>query len=294
LSFVPLPLLAASAVQRVELALLRCLRTTIFEKCLEFDVIVHLMLSTLLHSWKHLSISRSRAGRLPGSQCISFTKAEYPGHVPVLLDQVLHILNPAMGERVLDCTAGLGGHAAAIAQRLGPHGSMTLVDADASNLQVAADRVRSATVVGGPLLNVFHMNFRDISSVAAAGSADIVIADLGLCSSHIDNLNRGFSFRTHLKSASAQHLADVDAPLDMRFDQSSTSSSIPVSDWLRRAKAFDVAKTLVAYGELRPSAARRIAAAIEASLPVTTTKQLRDIVVQETGEVQPPLAQVVV
>jgi 16S rRNA (cytosine1402-N4)-methyltransferase len=136
------------------------------------------------------------------------------------------------------------------------------------------------------------MNFRNLASVVPHGSADIVIADLGVCSTQIDNLNRGFSFRTNTKGAQFHPLTDSDAPLDMRFDQSPTSPSIPVSDWLRRAKPFDVANALMTFGEVRPSAARRIAAAIEASSPVTSTKQLRDIVVRQTGEVQPPLAQV--
>lgn len=222
----------------------------------------------------------------------SVQKAGSAGHVPVLLQHVVRILNPAPGEHAVDCTAGLGGHATAIAQRLGPSGSISLLDADASNLQVAAHRVRSSIPIDGPSVNVHHMNFRNIASVVPQSSADIIIADLGLCSSQIDNLSRGFSFRTNTKSANLQQLTDIDAPLDMRFDQSLTSSCVPVSDWLRRTKAFDVADALMTLGEVRPGAARRIAAAIEANLPVTSTKQLRDIVVRQTGEVQPPLAQV--
>ena len=221
---------------------------------------------------------------------LSLLKTEHPGHVPVLLQHVVNILNPVAGNRVVDCTAGLGGHAAAIAQRLGPAGSIDLLDADASNLHVAADRVRRSVGVEGPSISAHHMNFRHLPSIAPAGSADIIFADLGLCSSQIDDLVRGFSFRTHSKGAHV--ITDADAPLDMRFDQSPTSSCIPVSDWLRRTKPSDVANALMKFGEVRPGAARRIAAAIESNAPVTSTKQLRDIVVSQTGEVQPPLAQV--
>jgi 16S rRNA (cytosine1402-N4)-methyltransferase len=227
-----------------------------------------------------------------GFQHFSLRKADSPVHVPVLLQHVMKILNPNAGDRVVDCTAGLGGHSAAIAQRLGPSGAIILLDADASNLQVAADGVRRSTGISAPSISSHHMNFRHLASVAPAGSADIIIADLGLCSSQIDDLRRGFSFRTHMKGANVHPLTDVDAPLDMRFDQSATSSDVPVSEWLRRTKPFDVANALMKFGEVRPSAARRIAAAIEANSPVTSTKQLRDIVVRQTGEVQPPLAQV--
>lgn len=227
-----------------------------------------------------------------GAAQFSLQKAETAGHVPVLLEHVIAVLNPVAGERAVDCTAGLGGHAAAIAQRLGPSGSISLLDADASNLQVAADRVLRSVPTDGPSISVHHMNFRNLACVAPRGSADIVIADLGLCSTQIDDLRRGFSFRTNTKGAQLHPLTDSDAPLDMRFDQSPTSPCVPVSDWLRRTKPFDVANALVMFGEVRPSAARRIAAAIEANAPVTSTKQLRDIVVRQTGEVQPPLAQV--
>lgn len=222
----------------------------------------------------------------------SLLQAEFPGHVPVLLQHVINILQPKADDRVVDCTAGLGGHASAIAQRLGPSGTITLLDADASNLQVAVDRVRSSVGKAVPSVSAHHMNFRHMSSVVPAGCADIIIADLGVCSSQIDSLCRGFSFRTHGKGATAHPLTDVEAPLDMRFDQSPTSSCVSVSDWLRRSKPFDVAHALMKFGEVKPSAARRIAAAIEAKSPVTTTKQLRDIVVSQTGEVHPPLAQV--
>ena len=256
------------------------------------------MITTLLRSRKlclpshSIAGSRSLSHKASAQSSLGTSKAEYPGHVPVLLEHVLSILNPVAGERVVDCTAGLGGHASAIARRLGATGSITLLDADAANLRVAAERVQSSTAVGGPPITLHHMNFRHLASVVAPGSVDIVIADLGLCSTQIDNLCRGFSFRTHTKGTSAHPLANVDAPLDMRFDQSPTSPCMTVSDWLQRTKPFDVANALVKFGEVRPSAARRIAAAIQENLPVTSTKQLRDIVVQQTGEVQPPLAQV--
>jgi len=255
------------------------------------------MITTLLRSrTPHLSgraIAGSRSlNQKGGAPFSAANKAEYPGHVPVLLEHVMNILNPVAGERVVDCTAGLGGHASAIAQRLGSTGTITLLDADSTNLEAAATRVRSLTAIGGPTVNAHHMNFRHLASVVPPGSADIVIADLGLCSTQIDNLCRGFSFRTHVKGANVHPLANVDAPLDMRFDQSPTSPCMPVSDWLQRTKPLEVANALVAFGEVRPSAARRIAAAIRENLPVTSTKQLRDIVVQQTGEVQPPLAQV--
>ena len=42
------------------------------------------------------------------------------GHEPVLMDEVLRTLALQSGESVVDSTAGRGGHAAQMAQRIGP------------------------------------------------------------------------------------------------------------------------------------------------------------------------------
>src|SRR5687768_4791841 len=59
------------------------------------------------------------------------------GHEPVLLREVLELLNPQPGQVILDCTLGRGGHAQAVAQRLGPTGTLIGVDADPRNLEFA-------------------------------------------------------------------------------------------------------------------------------------------------------------
>jgi 16S rRNA (cytosine1402-N4)-methyltransferase len=61
-------------------------------------------------------------------------------HHPVLLDQVIQVLNPSKGESYLDGTAGFGGHAAAVLEKIGPEGRVILVDRDARATQALADR----------------------------------------------------------------------------------------------------------------------------------------------------------
>ena len=52
------------------------------------------------------------------------TSGHAPARPPVLVDRVIETLAPASGETVLDCTVGLGGHAVAIAGRIGPTGTL--------------------------------------------------------------------------------------------------------------------------------------------------------------------------
>lgn len=122
-------------------------------------------------------------------------------HVPVLQTTVLHVLSPKPGESVLDCTLGLGGHSAAFLDAIRPSGTLTALDADTMNLSDARARLESY----GDRARLIHANFRDVATLAL-GPFDIVFADLGLSSPHIDEPERGFSFR-------------ADGPLDLRYDR---------------------------------------------------------------------------
>src|SRR4051794_20440295 len=63
------------------------------------------------------------------------------GHEPVLLRETLDALNLRPGLTVVDCTLGRGGHASAIAPRLGPDGLLIGIDADPRNLEFAHERI---------------------------------------------------------------------------------------------------------------------------------------------------------
>ncbi len=128
-------------------------------------------------------------------------------HVPVLETTVLQILAPKAGESVLDCTLGLGGHSAAFLEAVGPSGSLVALDADEGNLSFATERLAA---LGGNVRTI-HANFRDAASLGLA-PVDVIFADLGLSSPHLDDPDRGFSFR-------------ADGPLDLRYDRSTGQSA---------------------------------------------------------------------
>src|SRR5689334_6224227 len=107
-------------------------------------------------------------------------------HIPVLLDDVLRVVAPRPGQVIVDCTVGLGGHAAAMLQRVTPGGRVIGMDFDPANVERA--RAKLAEVRGGSF-ELFHSNFAALPTVLAAAGvdrADAVIADLGVASPQID------------------------------------------------------------------------------------------------------------
>ncbi len=186
-----------------------------------------------------------------------------PGHVPVLAREVLDLLGPRPGETYVDCTAGLGGHAAQVAQRLAPGGRVILADVDPANLAAAGEHVRRAAPGVG--VETFLGNFALLPHhLAATGiRADLVLADLGFASTQVDDPARGLSFSR-------------DGPLDMRLDP-----SLPVSagDLVASLPEGELVRILDEYGEER--LARKVARAIVTARgrsPLRTTAALADVV----------------
>lgn len=192
-----------------------------------------------------------------------------PGqHIPVLMDAVLRTLAPQPGETALDCTAGLGGHAAAIAERIGPTGTLVLLDVDPGNLECATSRVRALT--SPPRVLAFHSPFSAAARIAQERGLiiDILLADLGFSSNQIADAERGFSFQR-------------EGPLDMRLD---TTAPITAAELVNTLPERELARIIAEYGE--DPAARRIAAAIvraRAAGPIATTARLAEIVHSVVG-----------
>jgi len=184
------------------------------------------------------------------------------GHVPVLFQETLDLLAPAPRECFLDGTVGGGGHAAAIAARVGPDGRMVCADADPAMLARASDRLRDF-----PWVRMVHADYSDLAELReeAGGRAfDGILLDLGLSSPQLDDPSRGFSFRG-------------DGPLDMRRDPGARGPD--AREILRRTGERELADLFYRFGEERYS--RRIAREIVARRradPIERTSQLAQLV----------------
>lgn len=121
---------------------------------------------------------------------ISAAKTAEVRHEPVLLAEVLKYLDPEAGERYLDLTAGYGGHAAAVLEKTSKQGRSVLVDRD----QEAAAYLKERWP--GARLEIRHADFLSASQELASEGRqfDLILADLGLSSLHLNQSDRGFAF----------------------------------------------------------------------------------------------------
>jgi len=180
---------------------------------------------------------------------------KYQQHVPVLLDEVLQYLDPKAEDSYLDLTAGYGGHAEAVLARTGSLTSAVLVDRDRNAIQELQKKFGSDTVT------LRQQDFLSASQelLAANRQFDLILADLGVSSPHLNEGSRGFAIAT-------------DGPLDMRMDQSQELTAATIVNTFSEA---DLATILKRDGE-EPKA-KQIAQAIVAARPLTTTNELAAI-----------------
>lgn len=166
-------------------------------------------------------------------------------HTPVLSNEVVESLNPQKGEVFIDATAGAGGHAKAIVEKIGADGKLMLIDWDEETARALGKEVRAfsnARVVSG--------NYADIPELMARlnfPKADMLLIDLGFSSDQLLR-GRGFSF---------QPIVGND-PLLMTY----SDSQEPVRDILFRLKEKELAEIIASFGEER--FAKKISAEISA------------------------------
>ena len=184
-------------------------------------------------------------------------------HASVLLEESLELLDAEAGGTFVDATLGLGGHTEAIL-KANAKNRVIGIDQDAAALALAGKRLEPY----GDRVKLVNANFAAIRRVLTEqniAKVNGILADLGVSSLQFDSEERGFSFR-------------FDAPLDMRMDADSDEPT--AADLLATMAQDEIADMIYLYGEERFSRriARRIVEKREAGEPVTTTKQLVELV----------------
>jgi 16S rRNA (cytosine1402-N4)-methyltransferase len=155
------------------------------------------------------------------------------GHIPVMLDESIELMNLKAGDVVVDCTIGMGGHSERILESILPGGKLIAIDRDAESLSIARERLLRFKD-SFYLFNDNFTNIKDLLSSLNIEKVDAVLFDLGISSYQLDS-NRGFSFRK-------------DAFLDMRMD---TNSKLTAYDLINYYSETELSRILKDFGEER-------------------------------------------
>jgi len=191
-------------------------------------------------------------------------------HVPVMLAECLEYLAIRPDGIYLDSTAGLGGHAGAIAQRL-ETGFVIANDRDAESLEQA----RRNTAEWADRIRFHHGSFGGLAAALKAAGVERVdglLADLGVSRYQLLEAERGFSLM-------------AEGPLDMRMDRSQPRSA---DDIVNLTSEKELADLIYQLGEERRS--RRISRAIVRARPIHSTQRLSSVIeaaVPRTSKLHP-------
>ena len=182
-------------------------------------------------------------------------------HIPVLLKETVDGLDIKPNGIYVDLTFGGGGHSKEILSRLGKDGHLYSFDQD---LDAQKNAIPLEETYGNRFTFV-RSNFRFLKNwiqYYGVERVDGILADLGVSSHHLDDGDRGFSFR-------------YEAKLDMRMNQ---TAKVKASDILKGYSEEQLADVFYLYGELKNS--RKLASVIvkaRATKEMETTGQLAEV-----------------
>lgn len=152
-------------------------------------------------------------------------------HRPIMLDEVLSILNPKPGDSLIDCTLGFGGHSTELLKKISPEGKLLGLDTDPLEIQKTSARLSKLAEQCGSAFISTHSNYAGMArwaSLHLPEGVDGILADLGLSSMQIDDPMRGFSYK-------------IEGPLDMRMNP---EKGLSARDFLLKSDPVRLAKCL--------------------------------------------------
>lgn len=213
-------------------------------------------------------------------------------HTPVLLSEVLQYLNPKPNQNFIDCTLGLGGHAAAILKRTVPSGKLLAIEQNKEGLNEAKknlEKFKNRTIYINDNFSNLDKIVRDTGFTGISG----ILLDLGLASWQIDDSNLGISFQKN-------------EPLDMRLENPNTKyqisnkfqisnhkfQSISAEEIVNKYPLKKLADVLYRYGDVRNS--YTIAGKILESRgksPIKTTFELKRAIGTNNPKILSPIFQ---
>lgn len=181
-------------------------------------------------------------------------------HIPVLLHEVLEILDIRPQSFVIDGTVNGGGHARAMLSKLGERGQLLGLDLDPTSVTELSREMGNERRV-----EIIHGNYADLPRLLAGRNpptADGILLDLGFSTNQLEGMERGFSFGR-------------DEPLRMTYDPTQE----PVRDILKRITEDELSEILFSLGgeKMRKRIAHGIKSAVRRK-GIETSGELADVV----------------
>ena len=183
-------------------------------------------------------------------------------HISVLLDETIDGLDIKPDGIYVDGTLGGGGHSYEILRRLSPKGRLIGIDQDGEALKAAGERLKKFE----NQITLVRSNYCEIDKVLKelnVEKVDGILLDIGVSSYQLDNLERGFSYKS-------------DAPLHMRMD---TRQELTAADVVNTYSENELFKIIKDYGEdkFAKNIAKHIVLARKEK-PLETTKELSEVI----------------
>ena len=164
-------------------------------------------------------------------------------HFPVMLNEVLKISSVTSNKKFIDCTFGGGGYSREILKF--------------SNTTVQAiDRDKKAVPIAKALEKKFPQRFKFYQAkfseleTTSKENVDAIIFDLGLSSIQLDDLDRGFSFKSDKKLDMTMGLNEISA-LDVINNLSEKNLKLIIKILGEEKEASRIAKSIVKYRKLK-------------------------------------------
>lgn len=190
-------------------------------------------------------------------------------HIPVLLNEVLMVLDPKPNENYIDCTLGEGGHSLEILKKILPNGKLLGIDLDKRNIEFVKNKFKENDISKKNFVLV-NDNFKNLKAIVEKNdfkNINGILLDLGLNTYFLETAKRGFSFQ-------------IDEELDMRFDK---AMEITAKEIVNTFSSAILSKILTEYGE--EQFAENIVKAIilqRKTKPINTTFELNEIIFKAT------------
>jgi 16S rRNA (cytosine1402-N4)-methyltransferase len=185
-------------------------------------------------------------------------------HQPVMLKEIIDLLQPENKRLIVDATLGMGGHSLAILRQMPLDGKLVAFDRDVASLKKADEKLKEFE----GRYRLIHDNYRNLKKqllVLDVKNVDGIVMDFGISSFQLDDPSRGFSLRQ-------------EGPLDMRMDQAESKTA---ADLVNLLPEKELSRIIKEYGEDRHH--NRIARYIvqaRMNRPIRTTKELSDVVLR--------------